>query len=436
MKALTFHSTRADHVNGKGGPLYTVGEAIETGLAPDGGLFIPSEIPKIDFDALPASSFLDCSIAFLSQWLANSEFEADLESLVRNALNFEVPIVQPEVGTYILELFHGPTLSFKDFGARLMSRLLGHRLARSGRKLTIMVATSGDTGSAVADGFSGIPGISVLLLYPRDGVSPVQEQQLILQRPGVRALQVDGSFDDCQRLVKGALSDPSLEGLHISTANSINIGRLLPQMLYYVWAVKSIGCCDIRVVVPSGNLGNITAGIWAHLSGMPAAGFIAAHNENDFFPSFLVDSSESFRPSVKTISNAMDVGAPSNFERLKALMPSSQLKGLVHGCSVSDKETLISMKEFHDATGYLADPHTAVGLEAARRFRSLDKRPVPTLVLSTAHPSKFPETCKMIGLEARIPDQLVSLADRPSAYTELDCSQDSLRKELLDQAGI
>ncbi len=426
MNELRFHSTRS------ASPVVSVGEALEAGLAPDGGLFIPETVPQVDFGALPDSSFQYCSKAYLSQWLQGTEFEKHVDALVDNALNFDVPLVEVEAGTFVLELFHGPTLSFKDFGARMMARMLGMRIASRGSSAIILVATSGDTGSAVADGFSGVPGIDVVLLYPKGGVSPIQEHQLIVKRPGVRALQVEGTFDDCQKLVKGAFDDSALEDLPLSTANSINVGRLIPQMLYYVWAVKVLQRNDVRVCVPSGNLGNLTASLWAHLSGMPVSGFIAAHNDNDFFPAYLCDPDAAFKTSVQTFSNAMDVGAPSNFERLAAMLDFGKMTSLIQGVSISNEETLESMQSVLNRTGYLADPHTAVGLEALSRFKPEMPKEQPALVVSTAHPAKFPETCEKTGMVAPVPEQLKRLAGMEEEVTTIAADAGAFRQVLLD----
>jgi len=241
-----------------------------------------------------------------------------------------------------------------------------------------------------------------------------------VQREGVLALRVEGNFDECQRLVKGAFSDPALSGVHLSTANSINIGRLLPQMLYYVWATKCLQSSECTFVVPSGNLGNLTAGIMAHMSGMPVHQFVAAHNENDFFPQYLLNPSSGFSSSVRTISNAMDVGAPSNFERLNAMMHYKELRALVRGQSFSNDETIASMQRVYKETGYVADPHTAVGLAAARTLLPSTPMAQPIVVLSTAHPAKFPDIVeKAIETEVPIPQQLKELEALPDRVTDL-----------------
>ena len=422
-------------------------DAVEKGLAGDGGLFIPERFPVVDWAAVSASSFSECSISFLMQWLEGSLSKHQIVGLVENALNFDVPLVPlvqngPDFGSekvtkgnqnlHVLELFHGPTLSFKDFGARTLAFLLGARLRKTQQSITILVATSGDTGSAVADGLSGIKGIRVVLLYPASGVSEVQEKQLIVKRDGVLALRVNGTFDDCQRLIKGAFQEDRLRSWNLSTANSINIGRLIPQMLYYVWAVKKLQTRDVTFVVPSGNLGNLTAGIMAHKSGMPVARFIAAHNANDFFPAYLENPTAVQSPSIRTLSNAMDVGMPSNFERLKALLSPAEMRLLITGTSVSDEKTLTSMRKVYRESGYVADPHTSVGLAAAEHVVEAWGSSNTVVVLSTAHPAKFPDTIESaIGIVPQVPAQLLALASRPVQVFDMKPSQKELTEAIL-----
>lgn len=428
--AIEYKSTR-------GGDGVSFEEALLQGLAPDGGLYVPTTIPHLPFaitnfrDASAAPGFVDLSLSVLSRWLSDEVEAAALEKIVRDALNFDPVLVRLDGAgwedVHVLELFHGPTLSFKDFGARTMARLMGHFLDRRDERVTILVATSGDTGSAVADGFAGQDRIDVVLLYPKGKVSRTQERQLIIQRPGVRALAVEGDFDDCQRIVKETLNNPALADRTLSSANSINIGRLLPQMLYYIWSVSELRSRDVLVCVPSGNLGNLTAGILALLSGLPVRMFIAAHNANDFFPRLLSDDDAIFGATVRTLSNAMDVGAPSNFERLDALLERDQMRRLIRGASVSDDATSSSMRRVYDATGYVADPHTAVGLEAVRRARREGRAEGPVVVLSTAHPSKFPEIVEhAIGIIPEMPDRLADLWSRPVAVETIAASQDAL----------
>lgn len=420
-------------------PEVSFGSALLQGLAPDGGLYVPTDIPSISSRAWQqAPSFQDLAVTILESWLSDDFSAADGARHVRDALNFDVPLVplrnrHPDYeNTYVLELFHGPTLSFKDFGARTMARLMAAILEERGESLTILVATSGDTGSAVADGFAGLDAIDVVLLYPKGKVSDVQERQLIVERPGVQVYAVEGTFDDCQRMVKGAFVDEELQQLNLSSANSINIGRLLPQMLYYIWAVARLEGESTYFCVPSGNLGNLTGGVMAALSGLPIERFIAAHNANDFFPRFLDGRREEFKTSVRTLSNAMDVGAPSNFERLTHFWSKEELNQHIWATSVTDPETRTRMKAVHEATGYVACPHTSVGLEAAHRFRQTTDDGHPLVVLATAHPAKFPGTvAETLGIEAPTAGALERLNDQPTRYTALPPTLDALREELL-----
>lgn len=401
--------------------------ALLAGLAPDGGLYIPEHVPPVDIAALPPDDFPELATRVLTPWLAEFMTPYEVAALAADAFSFPVPTVRISESVSILELFHGPTLSFKDFGGRTLGRLLGHLLQEKGEEVTIVVATSGDTGSAVADGCSGIPGIRVVLLYPAGQVSPTQEQQLVVEREGVTALRVQGTFDDCQRLVKGAFSDPRLRHKRLSTANSINMGRLLPQMLYYMQAARVFDA-PVTFCVPSGNLGNLTAGMLAAKSGMPVRGFLAAHNRNDFFPGWLTDADRAFNPSVQTPSNAMDVGAPSNFERLTAMYSREELVALVSGVSVSDAETVASITRTLRESGYVADPHTAVGLEAVRRLQPDGQ----VVVLATAHPAKFPETVEpAIGRKVDVPSQLSQLSGMAQSVQDLEADADALADVIL-----
>jgi len=412
-----------------------LGTAVLQGLAPDGGLYVPESIPVLPQDVRQphgrVPSFPELAVQVLSRWTDDWLTPAQFEQLAERVFTFEAPLVAPagETDMHILELFHGPTLSFKDFGARLLGGFLGHLQQKSDQETVVLVATSGDTGSAVADGCSGIEGVKVVLLYPKRGVSPTQESQLTVRRPGVLPVRVDGSFDDCQRMVKGAFMGPLPARIRLTTANSINIARLMAQMIYYIHAgLRLMGKgVDGRApvfCVPSGNLGNLTAGILAYRAGMPARGFIAAHNANDFFPSWLQDESARFAPSVKTLSNAMDVGAPSNFERLTYFFSHDELASLVRGERVTDEQTRGQMRITWQKNRYMADPHTAVALHAAKRA---DEQDGPVVVLSTAHPAKFPETVRdAIGLEPDVPEQLAAMANQPHYAMPMDVDPSGL----------
>ena len=408
-------------------------EALLRGLAPDGGLYVPVDEPDLPAGWDDAESCAALGARALRRWLGD---DATLDELVRDALDFPIPLVPVGDGRWVLEVFHGPTLSFKDVGARTMARLMARALERRGDRLTILVATSGDTGSAVADGFAGLDDIDVVLLYPAGMVSGVQERQLTVARPGVRTFAVEGTFDDCQRLVKEAFVDPALAGARLSSANSINIGRLLPQSLYYLWASVQLAQAgadpaDAVFVVPSGNLGNLTAGVMAWRAGMPAKRFVAAHNRNDFFPAYLAGEAEafSFRPTLQTPSNAMDVGAPSNFERLHALLGEG-VRQTVWGTTVDDATTLDRIRASW-SDGYLACPHTAVGLEGAARFREATGHAGPIVTVATAHPAKFPNVIqRALDTDPPTSPRLEVLRERRVSVETLEPSLEALRAVL------
>lgn len=395
--------------------------ALMQGLAPDGGLYVPQDLPRVDPGVWnEATDFPAMATKILAPWLVHQIPEPDLSRILRQALNFPVPLVK--VGhTWVLELFHGPTLSFKDFGARTMSRLMNQFIREE--PLTILVATSGDTGSAVADGFSDLPNLRVAILYPKGQVSPTQELQLTVRRSGVRTFAVDGTFDDCQALVKKLLITPG--NLRVSAANSINVGRLLPQMLYYFWAFAQGSWKSADVCVPCGNLGNLTAGVLAHLCELPVRKFIAAHNANDGFPRFLAGEKDPFGDSIRTLSNAMDVGRPSNFERLQFLLSDDRMRQMIHGSSCSDQETRSSIHRVYEETGYLADPHTAVALASVRNISD------PVVVLATAHPAKFPDIMEdALGTPTSSVDALERLKSMPTRVQPLQPTSEALRMEL------
>jgi threonine synthase len=339
---------------------------------------------------------------------------------------------------FALELFHGPTLAFKDFGARFMARLFGHALAERGGHATILVATSGDTGSAVARGFAGVPGVRVVVLYPAGKVSPFQEAQMATIGGNVDALRVPGTFDDCQRLVKAAFRDPALSALHLSSANSINIGRLLPQSFYYVAGYLAVAGASGQPVVfsvPSGNLGNLTAGVLAARMGVPIAGFIAATNVNDVLPEFLTSGRYRARPSIATISNAMDVGDPSNFARLLYLSDGSvdTMRKYVRGERITERETRDAIRRAYGRSGLVLDPHGAVAYAAARTYVASTDERHPVIALLTAHPAKFGDAIRAeLGFEPQLPEQERDWLSRPVLATDLaDTRFDTFRRWLL-----
>ncbi len=429
---MTYSSTRDPHKR----PV-TFREAVLLGLAPDGGLYVPEHIPRLEPGWQNARSLAEVAQVALTPWIGDELSDAELEAITRDALEFPVPLVKLDDTLAVLELFHGPTLSFKDVGARTMARLMNAFLRGSDEKLTILVATSGDTGSAVADGFAGQDNVRVVLLYPKGMVSDTQERQLVAPRPGVRAYAVAGDFDACQRLVKAAFVDPELRGLGLSSANSINLGRLLPQSSYYLWAAlqaQALGWDAPVFCVPSGNLGNLMAGLFASRAALDAPRFIAAHNANDFFPGFLGGRYHhaGFRDTVPTLSNAMDVGAPSNFERLYALLGEDALRQDVWSTSVSDEVTTARMRSMHERYGYVACPHTAVGLEAAERYRNETGDDTPMVVLATAHPAKFDDAVKAaLGVPPPRVPALEALKGPDGEARALEPTLTALKRELL-----
>ncbi len=403
-------------------PEVSLREAVLRGSAPDGGLYLPVAMPHLQKDFLERlSSLTFTEIAQeVGALFAGDEIPPRvLAKIVEEAFNFPVPVVSLTDRLHILELFHGPTLAFKDFGARFMARLMGYFVAESGKELTVIVATSGDTGSAVAQAFLGVSGIRVVILYPAGRVSDAQEKQLTTLGQNITALEVAGSFDDCQRLAKQALVDPQIsEKITITSANSINVGRLIPQSFYYFSAVAQLDPADTLPVfsVPSGNFGNLTGGLLAKRIGLGVAQFIAATNANDVVPEFLRSGKMIPRASRHTISNAMDVGNPSNFARIVDLYDNN-LQSIRHdiwGCSFSDEETLRVMHDVEQRYGYVLDPHAAVGVLGWQCFAKQNHPTARGIVLATAHPAKFAETvARAIGVRPEMPERLAAFLDRP-----------------------
>ena len=417
-------------------------QAVLQGLAPDGGLYLPRNIPSLPGSSqkaladLPfASLAFELARPFLSQEIPESE----LKQLCSSAFNFDVPLREISPKTFILELFHGPTCAFKDFGARFMAGLFRYFLGANSTTLTVLVATSGDTGSAVANAFldpSPNASIRVAILFPKGKVSLVQERQMTTLGHNVTAYEVEGTFDDCQALVKQALADEELKASRpLTSANSINLARLLPQMFYYVYAaMKFPGSTPPIFSVPSGNLGNLTGGVLGHLMGMPASHFIAACNKNAPFPEYLRTGHFTPHPSYETISNAMDVGNPSNYARLLSLFNNEvgRMRATISGDHISDEETLETIRHIYETTGYVLDPHTAVGVLALIRYRAQTSSSLPGIVLATAHPAKFGSTvAKAIGKEPEVPLQLTEALKKDGHKRHLRNSYTDLKRELL-----
>ncbi|MBV4190526.1 MULTISPECIES: threonine synthase [Bacteroides] len=399
----------------KQAPLASLEEAVVKGLASDKGLFMPMTIrrlPQEFYDEIDSLSFQEIAYRVADAFFGEDVPAEILKEIVYDTLNFDVPLVQVKDNIYSLELFHGPTLAFKDVGGRFMARLLSYFIRKEGRKqVNVLVATSGDTGSAVANGFLGVEGIHVYVLYPKGKVSEIQEKQFTTLGQNITALEVDGTFDDCQALVKAAFMDSELnERLLLTSANSINVARFLPQAFYYFYAyaqLKRAGrAANAVICVPSGNFGNITAGLFGKKMGLPIRRFIAANNRNDIFYQYLQTGQYNPRPSVATIANAMDVGDPSNFARVLDLYGDSHaaVAAEISGSTYTDGQIRETVKTVWQETGYLLDPHGACG------FRALEEglQPGETGVfLETAHPAKFLQTVEaIIGTEVEIPAKL------------------------------
>ena len=415
-------------------------EAVFKSLADDEGLFMPEYIPS-----LPHQFFKDIQtltlqeIAFeVSKCLLNNEItDSKLRRVVEEAITFEAPLVPIYKGIHALELFHGPTMAFKDFGARFMARLVSVLREDEDQNLCILVATSGDTGSAVASGFLGVKGVEVKILYPSGKVSTLQEQQLTTSGQNITAIEVQGSFDDCQRMVKQAFLDSEINTkLHLTSANSINIARLIPQSFYYFHAYSQLKYLkkDIIISVPSGNFGNLTAGLIAKKMGLPIHKFIAATNINSVVPEFLETGIFKSRPSKMTISNAMDVGNPSNFSRILELYGhhKNEISNDIIGYSFTDIETQEAMKRIYQDTGYIMDPHGAVGYLGIEKYIKTQTGNIEGIFLETAHPAKFKNIVdKTLDLDIPIPDTLMDCMRKEKKAKQIENDYEELKKVLL-----
>lgn len=393
----------------------TLEEAVVKGLASDRGLFMPWTIKPLSqdfYDNIDEMSFQEIAYHVADAFFGEDVPADTLKQIVYDTLNFDVPLVKVKENIYSLELFHGPTLAFKDVGGRFMARLLGYFIRKEGKKqVNVLVATSGDTGSAVANGFLGVEGIHVYVLYPKGKVSEIQEKQFTTLGQNITALEVDGTFDDCQSLVKAAFMDKELNThMQLTSANSINVARFLPQAFYYFYAysqLKRMGKADnVVVCVPSGNFGNITAGLFGKKMGLPLRRFIAANNKNDIFYQYLQTGKYNPRPSIATIANAMDVGDPSNFARILDLYGESheEICKEISGKTYTDEQIRETVKCTYDETGYLLDPHGACGYRALVEELRDDETGI---FLETAHPAKFLDTVeRIIGDKVEIPAKL------------------------------
>lgn len=440
-----------------------------------GGLYIPVEFPKLDSTLLnkdPAPSFRDVAFNMAKPYVAGEIPDDDLAAIIQDAYPFQPKVVPLDATSYVMELFHGPTCAFKDFGARFMARVMSYFNRNESTPLHILVATSGDTGSAVGSAFHGVPGLDVTILYPDGKISPLQEKQLSTFTGNVRALKVKGTFDDCQKLVKTAFTDTELRGkLRLSSANSINISRLLPQSFYYMYSAlvvrnrcaldNKIADPSIIMVVPSGNFGNLTSGLIAREMGAPIAGFTAATNSNRTIPDWIATGDYNARPSVETFANAMDVGAPSNYERIKAMYTLDEVRNLFASYWQNNDGIMNAIRACNEKTGYIIDPHGAIGYAAWTDIKNgemeaiingkkndytvpglttnvpawgqsvVDKKAVG-IILETASPAKFGSIVyDAIGKEPPMPDRLEAVMRLPDNAIPMDNSYDLFKEWLL-----
>lgn len=410
-------------------------EAVIEGLPADNGLFMPEYIPKLPtsfFKELHTKSLHQIAFEIAEPFVNGSIDKTALHKIVKEVLNFDIPLVHVHDNIFSLELFHGPTLAFKDVGARFLARCLGHF---SEKDVTVLVATSGDTGSAVAHGFLGVDNVHVVILYPRGKVSPLQEKQLTTLGQNIRAVEVDGTFDDCQKLVKTAFLDETLKNkIQLTSANSINIARLIPQSFYYFWALAQLKELDkpVFISVPSGNYGNLTAGLLAKEMGLPISGFIASANRNDIVPKYLATGKFDPKASISTISNAMDVGNPSNFSRLIEIYHNDwhMVINDMAGYSFSDDETRQTIIDVYNKYHYLLDPHGAVGYLGLTK--NMNAQHGVGIFLETAHPAKFKEVVEpMVGV-VPIPERLSQYLEKEKKSILMNNDYDELKALLIN----
>jgi threonine synthase len=420
---------------------FSLRDAVLMGLPPDNGLFMPERIPVLPspmIKAMRSMSLPEIASIVAKAWFGDELPAADLETMCRQAYPFDTPLVRLRDQTCLLELFHGPTLAFKDVGARFMARLMAYLNRDENQKLTILVATSGDTGSAVASGFWRVPGIEVVILYPSGKVSEWQEKQLTTWGDNIRALEIDGTFDDCQRLVKEAFLDDDLRSMRrLSSANSISIARLVPQIFYYFRAVAQLpeDAREPVFVVPSGNFGNLTAGVMAWKMGLGVHRFVAATNSNDVFPAYLQHGQFIPRPSVATISNAMDVGHPSNFWRMTALFDNDheRLRNMVEAYAADEPTTARLLRSCWDECHYLTEPHAAVGLFGWEQYVERHGTRHPGIVLGTAHPAKFRDSVEAItGQSPEVPPSLAEVIGKEKSATRIRADYSLFKRFLLE----
>ena len=406
--------------------LVTFEEAVIKGLASDKGLYFPENITPLSkdfFDSIETTNNTDIAYEVIKQFVGDEIPKDVLKKIVSETLSFDFPLIEIESSVYSLELYHGPTMAFKDVGARFMSRCLAYFNREKNQKNTVIVATSGDTGGAVASGFLGVKGVQVVILYPAGKVSEIQERQLTTLGENITALKVDGVFDDCQDMVKQAFLDSDLKKLNLTSANSINIARWLPQMFYFFFAYKQLKKLNKRIVIscPSGNFGNICAGILAKKMGLPIAHFVASTNVNDTIPKFMVNGNYNPKPSKATISNAMDVGNPSNFVRILELYNNDfeQFRKDFSSYSFSDEETKITLLELYKKTNYIAEPHGIIGYLGLKKEMKNQSNTIG-VVLETAHPIKFLDVVEpILKIKLPIPTQIESVLNKEKKFLEI-----------------
>ena len=428
--------------NGKA-PLASLEKAVVKGLAEDRGLYMPERIeqmPKAFFEDISSMSFQNIAYNVASNFFGEDVDEDALQDIVYDTLSFDCPVVKVTDNIYSLELFHGPTLAFKDVGARFMARLLGYFIGKSGKSglVNVLVATSGDTGSAVANGFLGVEGIHVYVLYPKGKVSPIQECQFTTLGQNITAIEVDGVFDDCQALVKSAFMDDELnKHMKLTSANSINVARFLPQSFYYFNAYarmkEQLNGNQLVMCVPSGNFGNICSALFGHEMGLPIDRFIAANNANDVFYNYLQTGQYNPKPSVQTLANAMDVGDPSNFARIYDLYGKShaRISRLISGATYSDEQIAETMRQCYNETGYILDPHGACGYRALKE--GLREGEIGVFC-ETAHPAKFKEKVDAIlGTDIEIPARLRAFMDGEKQSVEMSKDFADFKQYLMHQ---
>jgi threonine synthase len=428
----------------KQSPIVNFAEATVKGQAPDKGLYFPETIPQLPkgfVENLKQYSKEEIGVTVMQPYIGDSLPNVELQKIVAETINFNFPLVKINEAIYSLELFHGPTLAFKDVGARFMSRCLGFFNRNNNQKVTVLVATSGDTGGAVANGFLGVEGVDVIILYPSGKVSPVQELQLTTLGQNITALEIQGNFDDCQAIVKQAFMDADInDKLSLTSANSINVARWLPQQLYYFYAHQQWQQNEAPVVcVPSGNFGNICAGMMAFASGLPVKHFIAACNANDVVTNYLQTEQYAPKQAIATVSNAMDVGNPSNFIRIQQIFNNefSSLKNKLSSMSVDDETTRQTITKVYKEYNYILDPHGAVAYKALKKYQNqIPNSNLPNFgyILETAHPVKFPDVVEeAIGKKIEVPNEVKYLFDKEKQSILLSSKFDDFKEWLMSK---